>query len=99
MARQFGAEQARVIITAEWSGLENRRLAAFASPNRQLYETFAARQNTYRTTLEAQADQIDDTLPELVDRIVRRLYELFDFFTPPPTMIAEELSQMRRRRS
>ena len=98
MARQFGAAQARVIIIIEWSGLADRRLAAFANPNRLLVETYSVRQNTYRTSLEVQADQIDETLPELVGRIVRQLYELFDFFTPPPTLVAEELSEMRRHR-
>ena len=49
MARQFGAAQARVIIIIEWSGLADRRLAAFANPNRLLVETYSVRQNTYRT--------------------------------------------------
>ncbi len=98
MARQFGAERARVVFIAEWTGLAGRRLAAFVNPNRLLEENYVARQDTYHASLEVQADQIEDTLPELVDRIVRPLYELFDFFTPPPTLVAEELARMRSHR-
>lgn len=98
MARQFGTEQARVVFVAEWSGLAGRRLAAFANPNRLLLESYVARQDTHRASLEVQADQIEDALPELVDRIVRPLYELFDFFTLPATLSAEELANMRSHR-
>ena len=98
MAREFGAEQAQVIFITEWSGLADRRLAAFANRNRLLSETYAARQDTIRTSLEVQSDQIEIALPELVGRVVRPLYELFDFFTPSPTLIVEELSRMRSHR-
>ncbi len=98
MARQFGAEQARVIFVAEWSGLAGRRLATYANPKRLLVERYVSHQDTYRASLEVQADQIEDALPELVDRIVRSLYELFDFFPLPPTLVVEELAQMRGHR-
>ena len=99
MAREFGAAQGRVIFVAEWSGLAGRRLAAFANPNRVfLPVSYVARQDTYRASLEVQAHQIEDALPELVDRIVRPLYELFDFFTLPLTLPPEELARMRGHR-
>jgi hypothetical protein len=40
-------------------------------------------------------DRIADELPELVDSIIRPLYELFDFFTLPATLVSEELARMR----
>ena len=98
MARQFGTEQARIVFLVEWTGLADRRLAAFANPRRLMPQSFMARQDTYLTSVEVQADQIEDALPELVDRIVRPLYELFDFFSLPPTLVAEELARMRSHR-
>ncbi len=98
MARQFGAGRARVIFVAEWIGLAGRRLAAFVNPNRLLRDSYVAKQDTYQASLEVQADQIEDALPELVDRIVRPLYELFDFFNLPATLCAEELANMRSHR-
>ena len=98
MARQFGAERARVVFVAEWSGVADRRLAAFANSDRLLLESYVSHQDTYRANLEVQADQIEDNLPELVNRIVRSLYELFDFFPLPPTLVVEELAKMREHR-
>lgn len=97
IARQFGAENARVVMVAEWTGLHGRSLTTFGSQTRFFPPIdYVSRQDTYRTSLEVQADQIEDALPELVDRIVRPLFALFDFFDLPPTLVAEELAEMRR---
>ncbi len=98
MARQYGAERARVVFVAEGTGLAGRRLATFANPNRMVSDHHHSRQDIYRGSLEAHADQIEDALPELVDRIVRPLFELFDFFSLPATLTAEELAKLRSHR-
>ena len=98
MARQFGAEDARVVLVAEWSGLAGRRIATHASPNRLVFDNHFSRQDVYRRSIEVQADQIQEALPELVDQIIRPLYELFDFFALPATLTAEELAKMRSHR-
>lgn len=97
MARQIGANDAKVVFVADWNGLAGRRLAAFANPDRTFLETYVSQQDTYRASLEVQASQIEDALPELVDRIVRPMYELFDFFPLPPTLPSEELAKLRNR--
>jgi hypothetical protein len=61
-------------------------------------DRYTARQERYRADLTVQADQIGDQLPELVGRVIRPLYELFDFFQLPATLPLEELERMRRDR-
>ncbi|NVJ14290.1 helix-turn-helix domain-containing protein [Myxococcus sp. AM010] len=98
MAQQFEDSQAQIIFIAEWTGLTNRELVSFGNRRRPLFESYRARQDLYRTSIAVQADQISDTLPELVDRIVRPLYELFDFFPLPATLVTEELMELRGTR-
>lgn len=98
MARQFGEANALIDFMVEWTGLEGRQLSALANPRRLLMETRTSRQDVYGTSVTVQADQIIDSLPELVDRMVRPLYELFEFFPLPATLVAEELADMLRHR-
>lgn len=99
MVKQFGAERARVVFIAEWTGLENRSLASFASPMRLMFRgRYTSKQDKYRISMDIQAGKIEDALPELVERVTQPLYELFDFFTPPATLFAEELAKMREHR-
>jgi hypothetical protein len=94
MARQLGAPQAKIILIAEWTGLHGRELTHL-SGTRLLFEGHLSHQDRYRTSLAVQADQIGDMLPELVHRVLHPLYELFDFFQLPMTLVTEELAQMR----
>ncbi len=98
MAREFGDPQARVIIRVDWTGLEDRQLATYANPLRLLFGTHVSRQDAYSASLEVQADQLEDGLPELVHRLISPLYELFDFFQMPMSVVTEELEQMRSHR-
>ncbi|MDP1952261.1 MAG: hypothetical protein Q8K27_00855, partial [Betaproteobacteria bacterium] len=47
------------------------------------FDRHTAQQGAIRTNLTVQADQISDSLPELVSRLILPIYELFDFFTLP----------------
>lgn len=98
MARQFEAPDARIITVVEWTGLEGRTLVAWANSNRHLHDGHRSHQEAYRANLSVQADQISDALPELVDRMVRPLYELFDFFQLPAALTTQELARMRVNR-
>lgn len=98
MAREFGDAEAQVVLIAEWTGLRGRRLVAMGNPNRMLFDEHRAHQDTYRAHLTFRASQVSDSLPELVNNVIRPLYELFDFFQIPDSLIAEELQRMRSNR-
>lgn len=97
MARQLGAPQAQIVLVAKWTGLSGRELTHLGG-TRLLVETHVSHQDRYCNNLAVQADQIGDTLPELVHRVLHPLYELFDFFQLPMTLVTEELAQMRANR-
>jgi transcriptional regulator with XRE-family HTH domain len=97
MAREFGDPAARVILIAEWTGLAGRVVTSLEG-RRLVFDDRRAQQDTFRTSLTAQADQISDTLPELVSQLLVPLYERFDFFRLPAALPREELAQMRANR-
>jgi hypothetical protein len=96
LAAAMGDHTAQVTVRFKWSGLNNRTIAAIGNPMRMLLGTYRSHEATYEHALTVQADQISAGLPELVDQVVRPLYELFDFFPLPPALVAEELAGMRR---
>ena len=95
MAHQFKSEDTKVLVKVQWTGLTKRRLASIANPNRPVSRTYVSQQADYSATIEAQANQIPETLPELVGGIVRPLYEQFDFQLPAQ-LVVEELTSMRK---
>ncbi len=97
MAGQFGADQARVVLVAEWVGLTDRCLAAFSNRRKSLHDIYTAKQDTFRTELEVQADQINDGLAESVHRTLHPLYEIFGFFDLPRELVSSELAEMTGR--
>ena len=96
MAHQFKSEDTKVLVKVEWTGLTKRRLASIANRNRHIFHEHISQQADYSANVEAQADQIAETLPELVGGIVRPLYEQFDFFKLPAKLVVEELTNMRK---
>ena len=98
MAEQLGVPETQVVLVAEWTGLRGRQLANWANPGRLLFGGHTAQQSSFRATVSTRANQIRDTLPELVGTLVYPLYELFSFFQLPAALIAEELTRLRERR-
>ena len=93
MARQFEFEDTRVVLKAQWTGLDKRRLVSI-NPKRIVSRTYISQQATYSKIIEAQANQIPERLSELVESVVRPLYEQFEY-PLPPRLVADELGEMR----
>jgi hypothetical protein len=97
MATAFGDRTAQVTMMVEWTGLRGRALTSLDG-RRWISENHFAQQETFRNNLTVQADQIENSLPELVGTLVIPLYELFGFFRLPRVLPAEELARMRANR-
>ena len=76
-----------IVDNAEHTG---RQISTYAAPNYGFLTQNISHQDVHRTSVEIQVDRIADELPELVDSIIRPLYELFDFFTLPATLCDRE---------
>lgn len=98
LAASLDTPAATIIALFGWTGLKNRRLASWANPHRHLSGDQVCHQSELRSNVASAANEIPDRLPELVQAVTRPLYELFDFFAPPPEMFQEELARMRSRR-
>ena len=54
-----------------------------------------AGQNDAETEIIVVSNEISTSLPELVGKVTRSLYEIFDFFCPSIEMIQRDLARMR----
>lgn len=97
LAAALNVPDATVAVQFRWTGLAGRRLVSWADPRRDLFEERTSRQGEVLSTIRPTAAEIPDRLPELVQAVTQPLYELFDFFSPPPPMFQEELARMRSR--
>ena len=87
----------RIEFGMEWTGLRERRLRSWASPERMLPGRYLGREEAVANVVEAEVTTLSDTLPEIVRALVEPLYTSFDFFQPPDLMYAQELAKMRAR--
>ncbi len=97
MAAVLGDPGATVLMRVEWTGLNGRRLA-HVEGRRLLFDDHTTHQDAYVGYAEVQASSVGDALPEIVDRLVRPMYEMFNFFQIPATLTAEEMKRMRANR-
>jgi hypothetical protein len=97
MAAELGDPAAKVTIIVQWTGLSGRHLTSLDS-RRLIFGHHHAHQDAFTNSLAVKADQIGDSLPELVGRLVTPLYELFDFFRLPEGLPTQELRLMRANR-
>lgn len=95
-ARLLGEPSAPVLFSFTFQGLAGRVLTSWASPERYLSIDRKARQGEVTSTLQIEANTISTVLPEAVLTIVRPLYEIFEFFSPSPDMLQQELARMRK---
>jgi hypothetical protein len=97
MAAEMGDPVAQVTIIVEWTGLAGR-VVTNLERRRLVFDRHRAQQEQFRNSLTVQADQINNSLPELVSKLIEPLFELFDFFQLPAALPAEELARMRANR-
>lgn len=96
-AEEFGSEGAGLRVSMTWTGLAGRTLRN-PEPGRYLgiYGKIS-QQDEVTSSLNVQdARRVSSSLPELVERATRPLYEVFDFFSIPPQTIRTELDRMRK---
>lgn len=88
----------KVEFSLEWTGLDGRRLTNLSSSDWFIGGDYISRQDNVATSIQADAREISDLLPELVRQLLDPLYEIFDFFQVPPNFYAIELARLRGQR-
>lgn len=97
LAKAIGSNVATsVTIRITWKGLSGRTLISWATPRRIFFDPRGpSRQDSVTSEITVATDLISETLPEIVKTLTKPLYETFDFFDVPSTMVREELLKMR----
>lgn len=96
IARALGASDANLICRGRWTGLSGRSLVSIGNPNRLLFEGRASGQDEHESVETIAVSALPDALPEIVHAMLASVYQLFDFFELPTTLVAEELAEMRK---
>jgi len=85
-----------ITIHITWKGLSGRALVSWATPRRIFFDPRGpSRQDSVTSEITVATGLISETLPEIVETLTKPLYETFDFFSVPSTMVREELLKMR----
>jgi hypothetical protein len=96
LTKVIGDQSTSVAFRAMWKGLSGRTLISWATPRRIFFDPRGpSRQDSVTSEVTIQSDQISETLPETVRALTKPLYETFDFYDIPPTMVRDELLKMR----
>ncbi|RYF79869.1 MAG: hypothetical protein EOO29_15810 [Comamonadaceae bacterium] len=85
-----------VLVECEWEGIAGRHL--FSLNGRRHVRSYTSAESTVRTTGSFVNNVLRELLPEAVKALTVPLYEHFEFFVPPDTLFAEELSEMTKNR-
>lgn len=98
VARMLGNPDAKITIQFSWTGLNNRKLATIGDSDRNLHDDYVSHQDSFEKVATVFGQQISDSLPEVTGKIVYPLYEMFDFFRLPESLVTEEITRMRTNR-
>jgi hypothetical protein len=96
IATALGAEGADLICRARWTGLEGRKLVSHGNPRRMISDRYRSGQDEYTTEQRVAVSAVASSLPEIVYKMLSPLYELFDFFVLPTSLVEQELAELRR---
>jgi hypothetical protein len=85
-AKALEVPDALVHVRCSWHGLENRRLVS-VSGRRMVWDDRVSRASEIETMAAVPASQISARLPDVVRELTEPVYQLFDFFTPPSSLL------------
>ncbi|MEG3791243.1 RNA-binding domain-containing protein [Lysobacter sp. CCNWLW3] len=94
LAPRLTGESRPITFSASWSGLRDRELIHLER-RYVLHASHIARQDSFTAALTVDSNQISDSLPEILHSLLHPLYQLFDFFELPKTLIDKEVQRMR----
>jgi len=95
MAERFESET--VDFSVKYSGLSGRVITTKASPGRLLSCNYTTKAEVYENRVTVQTGDIESGVAEVTDRLIRGLFERFQF-TLPAELCEQEITRMRSNR-
>jgi hypothetical protein len=96
-AAAIGRPDAEIVFSVRWSGLAGRSLTHIEG-RRPIPAGFISQQDTLDRAMTFRADQVADSLPEILFEFLTPLYALFGFFRLPKSLVDEEAQRLRQSR-
>ncbi len=99
LAHQLGGEPgSKIRFSASYTGLAGRELFSWAKPLLRvaLTEQFRARTDRVEISVVTSVLEVEENLAAPVERVLAPLYERFDGFLLPPTLVSTQLEELRQ---
>jgi hypothetical protein len=96
-AQQFQPEDAGIVVTCRYTGLQGRRLGA-VEPGRYFSVDRICHDSEVSLAARATATEMNDNLVEILHPMLAPLYERFGFFELPLALVRTEIERMRQNR-
>jgi len=88
-----------ITVRCHYFGLQGRELSVVARPRRRLLDRGRiCHDSEAELVTQVSADQIEETLAEVIHSLLAPLYERFGFFQLPMELVVEELADLRGHR-
>lgn len=91
-------DAAEIRVRVRFAGLAGRHLTSWANPHREISDDHRSRIDSAAGAVTCSAAAVAERLPDLVRELLVPVYERFEFFELPPTLVAEELGRLRKTR-
>jgi hypothetical protein len=100
-AARFGAQlddNPKIAIRCHYFGLNGRELCANVQPVLHVRPGRICHDSEAVLETQVTAEQINDTLAEVIHPLLAPLYERFGFFQLPMELVTQHITQLRRNR-
>lgn len=87
----------QILVRCRFTGLQDRALVSI-DKTRMMFEDKISHTNEILIQARATTDQVQDNLTELTHQLLTPLYERFDFFKLPVSLVDQELRKLRHSR-
>ena len=97
-ATELAGSAAPILFRASWKGLRGRTLVSRTSPILSVSTSRRSSQDSVTCELLLPADMVIDSLEWAVQTLTAPLYESFDFYSPPTSLVNKEVSRLKNSR-
>jgi hypothetical protein len=98
LANKLSEEPLEIALSAYWDGLENRTLISWANPRYALFRGgHTCHTKLISSKVKYNNNMIETNFPEIVNNILKPLYEAFDYFKLPSDTLIYELKRLQKQ--
>lgn len=97
LANRLSEDPVQITFNAIWDGLKDRKLVSWASNRYFFFRGGKTHTEKISSKVTFTSNQIESNFPEIVNKILKPLYEAFDFYSLPMDTLIYELKRLRKQ--